>query len=75
MLKPLDRRPAQEPVAVAATGRFIDRRIADTCERETGAISPNVDIARSASEPDLRAEVRAPLDALPVTLLTPEKYG
>lgn len=65
ILKPLDRRRAQEPVAIAANSHFIAQRIADTWEREAEVIYPNVDVARILSEPELSASEHDALDALP----------
>ena len=45
VLKPLDRKRAQEPVAIAANSAFVAQRIADTGERETVVIPPPVDVA------------------------------
>lgn len=64
-LKPLDRRRAQEPVAIAANSRFIAQRIADTWQREAEVIYPNVDIARIFAEPELTAAEQRDLDSLP----------
>lgn len=64
-LKPLDRRRAQEPVAIAANSHFIAKRIADTWEREAEVIYPNVDVSRILAEPTLTPDEQAELDALP----------
>ncbi|MGO2096777.1 MAG: glycosyltransferase, partial [Candidatus Microbacterium stercoravium] len=65
MLKPLDRKRAQEPVAIAANSAFIAQRIADTWEREAEVIYPNVDVARISAEPQLSAKDEQLLEALP----------
>jgi len=65
LLKPLDRKRAQEPVAIAANSKFIAQRIADTWEREAEVIYPNVDVARISAEPQLNARDEADLEALP----------
>lgn len=65
MLKPLDRKRAQEPVAIAANSKFIAQRIADTWEREAEVIYPNVDVSRISAEPQLSALDEASLTALP----------
>src|SRR5690606_23178144 len=54
-LMPLDRRRAQEPVAIAANSEFIAKRIALAWEREAEVIYPNVDVARLLLEPELSA--------------------
>ncbi|WP_029152747.1 glycosyltransferase [Microbacterium gubbeenense] len=64
-LKPLDRKRAQEPVAIAANSKFIAQRIADTWEREAEVIYPNVDVARISVEPQLSTREEVDLDALP----------
>lgn len=53
MLKPLDRRRAQEPAAIAANSRFVADRIARSWERDSIVIHPPVDVARlqAAAEP------------------------
>ncbi|MGO3662364.1 glycosyltransferase [Microbacterium gubbeenense] len=65
ILKPLDRKRAQEPVAIAANSKFIAQRIADTWEREAEVIYPNVDVSRISIEPQLGARDEADLNALP----------
>ncbi|WP_221583758.1 glycosyltransferase [Microbacterium sp. G2-8] len=64
-LKPLDRKRAQEPVAIAANSRFIAQRIADTWERDAEVIYPNVDVDRILAEPLLTAREESALAALP----------
>lgn len=65
VLKPLDRKRAQEPVAIAANSKFIRQRVADTWERDAEVIYPNVDVERILAEPVLTAEDEARLAALP----------
>ncbi|MGO2091890.1 MAG: glycosyltransferase [Microbacterium gubbeenense] len=64
-LKPLDRKRAQEPVAIAANSQFIAQRIADAWEREAEVIYPTVDVARISAEPQLNARDEADLESLP----------
>ncbi|QKJ20361.1 glycosyltransferase [Microbacterium hominis] len=65
-LKPLDRRRAAEPVAIAANSAFIAQRIADTWEREATVIHPPIDAAAfAASGGELSAPERAVVTALP----------
>ncbi|WP_137845675.1 glycosyltransferase [Microbacterium sp. 2FI] len=66
VLKPLDRKRAAEPIAIAANSAFIAQRIADTWERESTVIYPPIDVSAFAAPPaDLSATERAVLDALP----------
>jgi len=51
VLKPIDRRRAQEPVAIAANSAFVAQRIADTWEREATVIHPPIDVAAFAAPP------------------------
>ena len=44
-LKGLDRRRAQEPVAIAANSVFVQKRIAEAWHRESTVIHPPVDVA------------------------------
>lgn len=73
MLKALDRRRAQELVAVAANSAFIAHRIATTWEREAVVIHPPVDVSRILSQSDWSAELglreAAELMALPQDFL------
>jgi len=65
-LKNVDRRRAQEPVAIAANSAFIARRIEDTWERESTVIHPPIDVASFADDPqDLEPEERRRLAMLP----------
>ncbi|GGF49927.1 glycosyl transferase [Microbacterium sorbitolivorans] len=68
MLKPLDKKRAQEPIAIAANSHFIANRIAETWDREAEVIYPNVDVSKFAIEPTLSAS-----DELLLTQL-PEQY-
>ncbi|WP_309067392.1 glycosyltransferase [Microbacterium sp.] len=63
--KPLDRKRAQEPVAIAANSRFVADRIANTWEREAVVIHPPVDTTVFAEQPELDDADRAALHALP----------
>lgn len=65
-LKPIDRKRAQEPVAIAANSRFVAARIALAWERESTVIYPpvEVDYFGAASHP-LRPDEDALLDSLP----------
>jgi len=65
VLKPLDRKRAQEPIAIAANSHFIAKRIADAWEREAEVIYPNVDVSRLLAEPRLSAVEEAMLRQLP----------
>ena len=69
MLKGLDRRRAQEPVAIAANSVFVQKRIAQAWHRESTVIHPPVDVTAflRAPEPDERDE--AALALLPKTFL------
>lgn len=64
-LKPLDRRRAQEPTAIAANSRFIADRIADTWQRDAEVIYPPVSVDRFMREQHLTDAEQAQLDALP----------
>ncbi len=68
-LKPLDRRRAAEPVAIAANSRFIAQRIADTWQREATVIYPPVDVARFSVAPALDASDAERLASLPQEFL------
>ena len=69
MLKGLDRRRAQEPVAIAANSVFVQKRIAQAWHRESTVIHPPVDVTGflRAPEPDERDQ--AALALLPETFL------
>ncbi|MDQ1205648.1 glycosyltransferase [Microbacterium sp. SORGH_AS_0862] len=64
-LKPLDRKRAQEPVAIAANSRFVAQRIADTWERDSVVIYPPVAVDRFQRPPELSASDASRLDTLP----------
>ncbi|WP_188711158.1 glycosyltransferase [Microbacterium faecale] len=64
-LKPLDRRRAQEPVALAANSEYIAQRISDAWEREAEVIYPNVDVERIFAKPVLSADDEERLAQLP----------
>lgn len=66
VLKPLDRRRASEPVAIAANSRFVADRIADAWHRDAVVIHPPVDAHRFAGPlPPLTRDERRVVDALP----------
>lgn len=65
VLKPLDRKRAAEPHAIAANSRFIAERIANTWQREATVIYPPVDVAAFTTPAPLSDADRAQLDALP----------
>jgi glycosyltransferase involved in cell wall biosynthesis len=66
LLKPVDRRRAQEAVAIAANSRFIADRVATAWGRDSTVIHPPVDVDffATASEPLTEAEQNL-LDSLP----------
>lgn len=65
MLKPLDRRRAQEPVAIAGNSKFIAQRIADTWQRDAEVIYPPVSIEAFLTEDSLNGPDQEILDSLP----------
>ena len=65
VLKPLDKKRAQEPVAIAANSKFVAERIANTWERESTVIYPPVDTAAFSVREPLEAPDQAKLDSLP----------
>lgn len=70
LLKPNDRRRAQEPAAIAANSAFVAQRIADTWQREAIVIHPPIDVAAFANGPaDLTAAEHATLATLPPEFL------
>lgn len=70
LLKPVDRRRAAEPVAIAANSAFIAQRIADAWEREATVIHPPIDVSAFTVEPaELTPAERATLAALPSEFL------
>lgn len=64
-LKPIDRRRAQEPIAIAANSAFVAQRIRDTWEREAEVIYPPVAVEEFSQEPELSGEDQAVIDELP----------
>jgi glycosyltransferase involved in cell wall biosynthesis len=57
VLKPLDRRRAQEAVAVAANSRFVRDRIRDSWNRDADVLYPPVDVERILSRADWATEL------------------
>ncbi|WP_460800051.1 glycosyltransferase [Microbacterium sp. GXF0217] len=68
-LKRLDRRRAQEPVAIAANSRFVQERIAASWQRDSAVIYPPVDVTAFLAPAHLDAHDQEVLDALPETFL------
>lgn len=68
LLKPIDRRRAREPIAIAANSAFVAARIAKTWEREATVIYPPVDVLTSHDEA-LTESQREQLAALPPDFL------
>lgn len=64
-LKPLDRRRAQEPVAIAANSGFVAERIRDTWERDAEVIYPPVAVEAFSEEPVLSEREQRLIDGLP----------
>jgi glycosyltransferase involved in cell wall biosynthesis len=64
-LRPLDRRRAKEPVAVAANSQYVAERIERTWEREATVIYPPVDVERFAARPRLTADEEKTVTGLP----------
>jgi glycosyltransferase involved in cell wall biosynthesis len=69
VLRPIDKRRAAEPVAVAAISNYIRDRIRNTWDRDAEVIYPPVDVEHIFSVPDWReqlapSELRT-LDSLP----------
>lgn len=69
LLKPLDRKRAQEPVAIAANSRFVADRIAEAWGRESTVIHPPVDVDLFMTAPDLSETEDRLLAALPKEFL------
>lgn len=66
LLRPLDRRRAEEPLSIAANSAFVARRIADAWDRDATVIHPPVDVAGfAAGFGDLSPEDAVILDGLP----------
>lgn len=68
LLKPIDRKRAAEPVAIAANSAFVAQRIADTWEREATVIHPPVDVSAFAGG----AAELSPAELETLTALPPE---
>lgn len=68
MLKPLDRRRAAEPVAIAANSAFIAERVGWAWDREATVIHPPIDVARFA-ESRATDETEGVLATLPADYL------
>ncbi|MGM7680244.1 glycosyltransferase [Microbacterium sp. A94] len=64
-LKPLDRRRAQEPVAIAANSSFVAERIAQAWQRESTVIHPPVDVVSFTREPAPSDRDQKVLQSLP----------
>lgn len=57
MFKPLDRKRAQEAVAIAANSEFVRQRIQRAWDRDATVIYPPVDVERIQSVPDWRTKL------------------
>ncbi|WP_144874289.1 glycosyltransferase [Microbacterium sp. 1.5R] len=68
-LKGLDRRRAQEPVAIAANSAFVQQRIEAAWHRESAVIHPPVDVTGFLRAPEPTARDEALLAGLPETFL------
>lgn len=69
LLKPLDRRRAQEATAIAANSEFVAQRIRHAWQRDAEVIYPPVDVTPFLSAPDLSDEEQRALDELPSDFL------
>ena len=69
VLKPLDRRRATEPVAIAANSAFVAQRVADTWQRQATVIHPPVDVDAFATALPLTPAEHVLVDALPTPFL------
>ncbi|MFT4214587.1 MAG: glycosyltransferase [Microbacterium sp.] len=70
LLRPIDRRRAQEAVAIAANSAFVAQRIADAWDREAAVIHPPVDVsAFAAGTETLTPAEEAVLAGLPTPFL------
>lgn len=73
MLRPLDRRRAQESWAIAANSEFVRERIRSTWRRDATVIYPPVDVELIQSESDwastLSASERTIFDSLPARFI------
>lgn len=68
LLKPIDRRRAREPIAIAANSHFVAARIARTWQREATVIYPPVDVSGVNDDP-LSTQQHEELAALPADYL------
>ncbi len=68
-LKPIDRRRAREPVAIAANSRFVAARIATSWDREAEVIYPPVAVEAFGGVPNLSGREQDLLDLLPIGFL------
>ncbi|MDY0984784.1 glycosyltransferase [Microbacterium sp. CFBP9023] len=69
VLKGVDRKRAQEPVAIAANSVFVQRRIAQAWHRESTVIHPPVDVTGFTRPPAPDERDERVLAALPETFL------
>lgn len=69
MLKGLDRRRAQEPIAIAANSVFVQERIAQAWHRESTVIHPPVDVTGFLRAPEPDERDHEVLAGLPETFL------
>ena len=69
VMKPLDRKRAAEPVAIAANSQFVADRIADTWQREATVIYPPVDTHVFGAAAILGTDDERRVSALPGTFL------
>lgn len=68
-LKRLDRRRAQEPVAIAANSVFVQKRIAKAWHRDSTVIHPPVDVTGFLRPPEPDERDQHTLESLPETFL------
>lgn len=70
LLKPIDRKRAQEPVAIAANSQFVADRISETWGRDSTVIYPAVDVSYFRDRPEPLTAVEAGLvETLPADFL------
>jgi len=70
LLKPLDRRRAAEPVAIAANSEFVAERVARVWDRQATVIHPPVDVSAFTATPaELAGSEAATLATLPTEFL------
>jgi glycosyltransferase involved in cell wall biosynthesis len=73
VLRPLDRRRAQEPSTIIANSRFVRNRIAECWDRDAEVVYPPVDVERIQSVGDWASRLTAAesslVDSLPDTYL------